>query len=452
MKKGNFYVYFVFIYISGLISGVKYVMAIEGVDTVTPLQAEKKVLTDEVKNSGNSAIVGNGKNDIEKGADAGKQASIFSKENPEKIANSDVRFMYSDGDKYTVDSGLAFSEESLKAFDSYVSGEISSSDVDKDTSEVMKDLNGDGSDITAAENLAFTITEQNLSGIDPNKLKYLSSQAKEGKLTDDNLKKIFSEQKALIKDGYNPDSMQIGVDTKEEREIMDLLLHDPYLKNAGKDFIKSKVKTIYDGLKLGQRQEAFDKAHPEITKKESGSANDLDKPKPDPGNATETPAKKDQPAGSAGNTGSNDNTGKTGDTGTTTPPVKKYQPVGTTGGTDATDKPGSTGNAGSKGKPGSTGNAGKTGSDATGKAGSTKESGSTGSKDATDNTSGKTQKPSEKQSDTKFDMETLLQIVMLLLQLIMQMFSSSEQDLNPLAAKGSNNDIQDLIKQFGLNA
>lgn len=110
-----------------------------------------------------SLISGLGTTPVDKGFSAGKKvADMYRQKDYQSIMNSDIQYEYIDPStgKYSIDSGLAYSRESLKALDADTNGIVGTNEAGQYGS--LLDLNNDGQ-VGTAENLAWTIL-QDFSG------------------------------------------------------------------------------------------------------------------------------------------------------------------------------------------------------------------------------------------------------------------------------------------------
>lgn len=112
-------------------------------------------------------IQGSGQNSIQRGADTGRQVAHLAKNNPSRLGNANIQYTTIDNStgKFSIDGGLAYAMESLKAFDLNGDGTVSTQETGGFGQLI--DLNNDGK-VSAAENLAYTMYQDaagNMDGI-----------------------------------------------------------------------------------------------------------------------------------------------------------------------------------------------------------------------------------------------------------------------------------------------
>lgn len=110
-------------------------------------------------------IQGNGYNAIQKGANTGQKVAQLAKQNPQALNSCNIQYTTPENGKFSIDGGLAYAMESLKAFDLNGDGTVSTQETG--AFGQLIDLNNDGK-ISAAENLAYTMYQDaagNMDGI-----------------------------------------------------------------------------------------------------------------------------------------------------------------------------------------------------------------------------------------------------------------------------------------------
>ncbi|MGD9581456.1 MAG: hypothetical protein AB7V50_08785 [Vampirovibrionia bacterium] len=104
-----------------------------------------------------------GNNAIQKGANVGQQVANLARNNPQALNYCDIQYTTQENGKFSIDGGLAYSMESLKAFDFNGDGIVTT----QETGQLgqLIDLNNDGK-ISASENLAYTMYQDAAGNMD----------------------------------------------------------------------------------------------------------------------------------------------------------------------------------------------------------------------------------------------------------------------------------------------
>ncbi|OGI19877.1 MAG: hypothetical protein A2287_01810 [Candidatus Melainabacteria bacterium RIFOXYA12_FULL_32_12] len=144
-----------------------------------------------------STIFGKGETPVQKGEDAGRQiANLMRQGKSDEIANSNIKFLYYD-DKLgqnSLDSGLAYSKESLKGLDQDGNNKINRDEAGIVGKIVDLDNNGE---ISPGENLAFTMY-QDFRGVPdgmvtPDEVKLTNLSFKDPDKAKETIQKIYDD-------------------------------------------------------------------------------------------------------------------------------------------------------------------------------------------------------------------------------------------------------------------